>query len=261
MDRNNNKDESPFFRARLQDRKPSMANSDWGNGPEEQGYYDDHELNFFEKVLPGLNCFAELDGRTDLSMENELDQIDPWLLAGKENHEASPQQFFNFIERESDYEQLKNKKIDRTLELQFKNSFEQSYNSLQGSKIFEFINSSDLMNRIENFLSIEIDSPDRSESPLEKIKHDYHELLYRLKNKVADKAINKDKDIQILNPIVEYAFSVLRTILKAIKSFDEKRTAEVMMKTAAMDKRRNLGPASITSLNSRFGSKLRVRGC
>lgn len=79
---------------------------------------------------------------------------------------------------------------------------------------------------------VEIESNDRSESPLEKIKHDYFELIYRLKNKMA----SKDKHTQVLNPIVEYAISVLRTILKTIKSYDEKRTHECMMKMALMDR-------------------------
>lgn len=89
------------------------------------------------------------------------------------------------------------------------------------------------MNRIENFLLVEIESNDRSGSPLERIKHDYFELLYRLKNKMA----SKDKHTQILNPIVEYSFSVLRTLLKNIKSFDERRTSDCMMKMAIMDKK------------------------
>jgi hypothetical protein len=80
---------------------------------------------------------------------------------------------------------------------------------------------------------VEIESNDRSESPLEKIKHDYFELIYRLKNKMT----SKDKHTQVLNPIVEYAISVLRTILKTIKSYDDKKTSECMMKMALMDKR------------------------
>ena len=90
-----------------------------------------------------------------------------------------------------------------------------------------------MANRMENFLHIEIESPDRSESPLEKIKHDYFELLYRLKNKMS----SKDKASNILSPLVEYAFNVLRTLFKTIKSFDDKKTTESLMNMASMDKR------------------------
>jgi hypothetical protein len=123
--------------------------------------------------------------------------------------------------------------LDKALEKEFKSCFEQSYNNLIHSKLFEFVSNADLVSRIENFLLVEIESNDRSESPLEKIKHDYFELIYRLKNMMA----TKEKHSQLLNPIIEYSISVLRTILKSIKSFDEKRTHDCMMKMALMDKK------------------------
>lgn len=101
------------------------------------------------------------------------------------------------------------------------------------SKLFEFVSNTEIVNRIENFLVVEIESNDRSESPLERIKHDYFEFLYKLKNKMA----SLDKNKQVLNPLIEFSFSVLRTLLKSIKSFDEKRTNDCMMKMALMDKR------------------------
>jgi hypothetical protein len=80
---------------------------------------------------------------------------------------------------------------------------------------------------------VEIESNDRSESPLEKIKHDYFELIYRLKNMMA----SKDRQTQVLNPIIDYSISVVRTVLKTIKSYDEKKTHDCMMKMALMDKK------------------------
>ena len=78
-------------------------------------YNDTREANFYQKVLPGLNCFAVLgedqNPENNEEIENELDQIDPGLFADHMSHDQSPQQFFNFIERESEFEQIKNKKI------------------------------------------------------------------------------------------------------------------------------------------------------
>lgn len=203
--------------------------------------HNTEEQTFYEKILPGLSCFAMLEeGQDDQqSMRNELDDIDPLLFADAHQNDTSPQQFFNYIENESDYERMKNRKFgmfvsdkDKTFENEFKACFEQSYNGLVSSKLFEFVNNTEIVNRIENFLTVEIESNDRSESPLERIKHDYFEFLYRLKNKMA----SKDKNTKVLNPLVEFAFSVLRTLLKSIKSFDDKRTTECMMKMALMDK-------------------------
>ena len=71
------------------------------------------EQTFYEKILPGLNCFAMLEDShlEDQGMQNELDNIDPFLFVDKKEIETSPQQFFNFIEQQDAYEQLKNKKI------------------------------------------------------------------------------------------------------------------------------------------------------
>src|SRR3990167_5392040 len=142
-------------------------------------------------------------------IDNELDQINPWLLTGYQDTDNSPQQFFNYIERESDYERMKNKKIgnrsclsDKLLEAEFKQCFETNYNNLLSSKLFEFVSNTDMYNRIGNFLTIEIESPDRSESALEKIKHSYWELMHRLKNKIN----SKDQVTDILHPVVDYSF-------------------------------------------------------
>jgi hypothetical protein len=71
------------------------------------------EQTFYEKILPGLNCFAMLEDphRPPSGMDNELDDIDPYLFVDKKDIETSPQQFFNFIEHQDAYEQLKNKKM------------------------------------------------------------------------------------------------------------------------------------------------------
>jgi hypothetical protein len=71
------------------------------------------EKTFYEKILPGLNSFVMLEDShpPQFDMENELDGIDPCLFAHKSDIETSPQQFFNFIEHQDEYEQLKNKKI------------------------------------------------------------------------------------------------------------------------------------------------------
>ena len=97
------------------------------------------------------------------------------------------------------------------------------------------MNNNDIISRLENFLLIEIESTDRSESPLEKIKHEYFELMYRLKNKLQ----SKENLTQVLNPIVEYSISVLRTILKSIRTFDERKTGECLMKIASMDRKKH----------------------
>ena len=105
------------------------------------------------------------------------------------------------------------------------------------------MSNTELVNRLENFLVVEIESRDMSESPLERIKHEYFELLYRLKNKLS----SKDKITQVLNPVVEYSISVLRTILKSIKSFDDRKTQESMMKMASMDRHMHVEKVSINS--------------
>lgn len=76
---------------------------------------NEQEQTFYEKVLPGLSCFAMLEEGQDehASMRNELDNIDPLLFADSHENDTSPQQFFNYIENESDYERLKNRKFGR----------------------------------------------------------------------------------------------------------------------------------------------------
>jgi hypothetical protein len=112
-----NEEEFNFFG--VPNRKESVQ-SNWSNFNVEPGlrrdeprYHNQREETFFEKVLPGLNCMAFLGMAKEGSnyIDNELESIDPSILNQNSKEDTSPQQFFNLIENESDYELMKNKKI------------------------------------------------------------------------------------------------------------------------------------------------------
>lgn len=118
------------------------------------------------------------------------------------------------------------------------------------SKLFDFVSSSDLLRRLDNFVTIELQSRDQQDSPFIKIEKKYYELLYNLKKRV----VSTEKTSQILNPIVEFSIFVLRTILKSIKSYDERKSQHLLMKIANMDPRVGKVRTENSSQQSRFFS-------
>ena len=124
MDRKDSNDQEDFDMGFLGRKVSACSNTysflydhDPGMKEEPTAYHGTREATFYQKILPGLNCFAVL-GDEDKpqigEMENELNQINTGLFSDNDNHDPSPQQFFNYIERESEYENMKSKRLGKT---------------------------------------------------------------------------------------------------------------------------------------------------
>lgn len=108
-----------------------------------------------------------------------------------------------------------------------------SIKSVGSNKFKDLIYSSEFPNRLENFVFVELQSKGSIEGPLASIKAEYYNLLYKIKGMM----IKKVSMNAILNSFFDYSLSVFRILIKSAKGFDQKKTSNVLLQMASMDKR------------------------